>query len=477
MLFNSFEFIIFLPLVFIFYWFFFNRGIKTQNLFVLVVSYIFYGWWDWRFLSLIAFSSLIDFIVAINIEKTSSQKTKKIFLTLSLITNLGFLVFFKYYNFFVESLSIALEQIGISIDTFTLNIVLPVGISFYTFQTISYTIDVYRKRLKPTKNIINFFAFVSFFPQLVAGPIERATNLLPQFEKKRFFSYQYASEGMRQILWGLFKKIVIADNCAKYVNQVFNNYEIYDGGSLIIAAILFAFQIYGDFSGYSDIAIGTSKLFGFRLMKNFNFPYFSRDISEFWRRWHISLSTWFKDYLYIPLGGSKNGKLKAIRNTFIIFTVSGFWHGANWTFIAWGIFNGIYYLPLLLANKNRKNIDIIAHNKFLPSLKEIISIIVTFFLTVLGWVFFRSNTLSDAFLFILNIFKRFEFSVPKIFPLKMFLFVFLLISIEWIQRQKEHGLDISDRPIIIRWLIYMVITFITILFNSPNKYDFIYFQF
>ena len=363
MLFNSFEYLLFLPTVFLLYWFVFNKQIKLQNLLLLAVSYVFYGWWDWRFLSLIVFSSIIDFYCGIYINKSKSEQLKKRWLILSMLVNLGFLGVFKYFNFFSKSLEEALHSVGYQIDTLTLNIILPVGISFYTFQTMSYTIDVYRNKLKPTKDSVAFFAFVSFFPQLVAGPIERATNLLPQFYKKRTLDYNQATDGLRQILWGLFKKIVIADNCAIIVNQIFDNYTDYNASTLIIGAIFFAFQIYGDFSGYSDIAIGTSRLFGFNLMQNFAFPYFSRDIAEFWRRWHISLSTWFRDYVYIPLGGSRGGISMKIRNTFIIFIVSGFWHGANWTFIIWGALNAIYFLPLLLLNKNRTNTNVVAENK------------------------------------------------------------------------------------------------------------------
>jgi alginate O-acetyltransferase complex protein AlgI len=477
MLFNSFEFALFLPIVFLLYWFVFNKHLKIQNLYLLTISYVFYGWWDWRFLSLIAFSSFVDFLAGIKIQDANTTKRKKLFLTISIITNLGFLGFFKYYNFFATSLKSSFEQIGITLDTFTLDIVLPVGISFYTFQTMSYTIDVYRNKLKPTKNIVDFFAYVSFFPQLVAGPIERAVNLLPQFEKRRIFSYTTAADGMRQILWGLFKKIVIADNCAKIVNQVFNDYQSYDSISLFFAATLFAFQIYGDFSGYSDIAIGTGRLFGFNLMKNFAFPYFSRDIAEFWRRWHISLSTWFKDYLYIPLGGSKGSKLKVIRNTCIIFVVSGFWHGANWTFLFWGALNALYFIPLLIAEKNRKNINIVAEEKLFPSFKNFLSIIGTFLLVVIAWIFFRSDTITDALKYLTNMTLDFSSEKTRLFPIKELILIMVFIFIEWLNRNREHGLEISNQNRIVRWLIYILILFATILFNSPNKYEFIYFQF
>ena len=329
MLFNSIDFAIFLPIVFILFWFATGKNLKLQNLLIVLASYLFYGWWDWRFLSLILFSTLIDYSIGIRLSKEENISKRKIFLWMSILVNLGFLGFFKYYNFFLDNFITAFSFFGIPINSQGLNIILPVGISFYTFQTLSYTIDVYKKKLKPTKDFIAFTAFVSFFPQLVAGPIERATNLLPQFYKKRTFDYYKAVDGLRQILWGLFKKIVIADNSAQIANEIFNNSADYSGSTLFLGAIFFTFQIYGDFSGYSDIAIGTSRLFGFNLKQNFAFPYFSRDIAEFWRRWHISLSTWFRDYLYIPLGGSRGGTWMKVRNTFAIFIVSGFWHGAN----------------------------------------------------------------------------------------------------------------------------------------------------
>ena len=358
MLFNSLDFAVFLPIFFILYWYVTNKNLQLQNFLIVIASYIFYGWWDWRFLFLIFFSSITDYIIGKALQVTEKEKYRKFLLWFSIVTNVGFLGFFKYYNFFLDSFVSAFSFFGKSISVNSLDIILPVGISFYTFQTLSYTIDVYKRKLEPAKDIISFLAFVSFFPQLVAGPIERATNLLPQFYKKRVFEYDKAVDGMRQMLWGLFKKVVIADNCAEYANIIFNNYTDFSGSTLVLGAIFFTFQIYCDFSGYSDMAIGMSRLFGFNLMKNFAFPYFSRDIAEFWRKWHISLTTWFRDYLYIPLGGSKGSISKVIRNTFIIFLVSGFWHGANWTFIIWGLLNALYFLPFLLTKRNRKNLDV-----------------------------------------------------------------------------------------------------------------------
>ena len=378
MLFNSLDFAIFLPIVFLLYWFVAQKNLKLQNALIVVASYVFYGWWDWRFLSLIIFSTVVDYLIGQRLRTEDKQSKRKVLLWTSIIVNLGFLGFFKYYNFFLENFVDAFSLFGMQINANSLNIILPVGISFYTFQTLSYTIDVYRKKLEPTKDFMAFSAFVCFFPQLVAGPIERATNLLPQFYKKRTFEYHKAVDGMRQILWGLFKKVVIADNCAEFANQIFNNSADMNGSTLVLGAIFFTFQIYGDFSGYSDIAIGTSRLFGFDLKQNFATPYFSRDIAEFWRRWHISLSTWFRDYLYIPLGGSRGGTWMKVRNTFAIFLVSGFWHGANWTFIIWGALNAIYFLPLLLTNNNRKNLGVVAEGKTITLFRELFAMLTTF---------------------------------------------------------------------------------------------------
>jgi len=476
MLFNSIDFAIFLPIVFILYWFATNKNLKLQNLLIVAASYVFYGWWDWRFLSLIIFSTIVDYFVGRALGKEENKRKRKLLLWISILVNLGFLGFFKYYNFFLDNFVTAFSFFGQPINPQGLSIVLPVGISFYTFQTMSYTIDVYKRKLKPTKDFIAFSAFVSFFPQLVAGPIERATNLLPQFYKKRTFDYAKAVDGMLQILWGLFKKVVIADNCAEYANLIFNNSADYSGSTLFLGAVFFAFQIYGDFSGYSDIAIGTSRLFGFNLMQNFNFPYFSRDIAEFWRRWHISLSTWFRDYLYIPLGGSRGGTWMKVRNTFIIFIVSGFWHGANWTFIVWGALNAIYFLPLLLTNNNRNNVDTVAKGKFFPSIKDLSSILLTFSLTIFAWIFFRSASVYDAINYISNIFSTSIFTLPEVFPKKVLIIIMIFILIEWLQRGKEHALQFINLPRPVRYAFYYLIIFV-IFWKGGNHQDFIYFQF
>ncbi|WP_430682166.1 MBOAT family O-acyltransferase [Maribacter halichondriae] len=396
MLFNSLDFAIFLPIVFAIYWALQKSGIKLQNLLVVVASYIFYGWWDWHFLLLIFFSTLIDYSIGQKLSAEEMPKKRKILLWCSISVNLGVLGFFKYYNFFLDNFITAFSFFGADISASSLHIILPVGISFYTFQTLSYTIDVYRRKLEPTNDFIAFAAFVSFFPQLVAGPIERASQFLPQFSKKRKFEYDKAVDGMRQILWGLFKKMIIADNCAIYANHIFENSAEMNGSSLFLGALFFTFQIYGDFSGYSDIAIGVSRLFGFDLMRNFAFPYFSRDISEFWRRWHISLSTWFKDYLYIPLGGSRNGMLISVRNVLIVFIVSGFWHGANWTFIAWGALHAFYIIPFVILRKNRVHLHIVAKGNVFPSIREILQMVTTFGLVVLAWIFFRAENVGHA---------------------------------------------------------------------------------
>ena len=482
MLFNSIDFAIFLPIVFIFYWFITNKNLKLQNFLIVASSYLFYGWWDWRFLSLIFFSSLVDYFVGLGLLKQENQTKRKILLWTSIIVNLGFLGFFKYYNFFLDNFVTAFSFFGTEIKANSLNIILPVGISFYTFQTLSYSIDVYKRKLEPTKDFIAFSAFVSFFPQLVAGPIERATHLLPQFYKNRSFDYSKAVDGMRQILWGLFKKIVIADNCAEYANLIFNNSTEYSGSTLVLGALFFTFQIYGDFSGYSDIAIGTSRLFGFDLMRNFNFPYFSRDIAEFWRRWHISLSTWFRDYLYIPLGGSRGGIWTKVRNTFVIFIVSGFWHGANWTFIIWGALNAIYFLPLLLTKSNRTNLDIIAQGKYLPNMKEFSFMILTFGLTVFAWIFFRADNLNHAISYISEIFSSSLFSVPyfsgRMRALITSFLVIIFLLIEWFGREHPYAIAFLEIKTsrTFRWIFYYIIV-LTLFFYGGKEQQFIYFQF
>jgi alginate O-acetyltransferase complex protein AlgI len=480
MFFNSLDFALFLPVVFLLYWFIFDKSIKAQNLLIVAASYFFYGCWDWRFLGLILFSTVVDFVMSRQMGREESPKRRLLLLWVSIAVNIGFLGVFKYYNFFVDSFVKSFTLLGLDIQPATLNIVLPVGISFYTFQTLSYSIDVYRKKIKATHDFVAFAAFVSFFPQLVAGPIERATDLLPQFFKKRKFVYDNAVDGMRQILWGLVKKVLVADNCARWANEIFDNYELYNGSTLILGAVLFAFQIYGDFSGYSDMAIGTSKLFGFKLQNNFLQPYFSRDIAEFWRRWHISLSRWFKDYLYIPLGGSRGSLANKIRNTFIIFLVSGFWHGANWTFVFWGALNALYFLPLLILGTNRDNVNSIADGRYLPSLKELSGILATFSLTTFAWIFFRAENITHAFNYIASIFSPSTFLLPDILPKKVLGIILMFVIVEWIGRNGAFAIErVRDVQLKwIRWSIYTaLILSIFFLGEFSASVEFIYFQF
>ena len=474
MLFNSLEFIIFLPTVFCLYWFVFQKNLKIQNSLLLVSSYVFYGWWDWRFLSLIFLSTVVDYFVGLKIHDSNEKKLKKSYLWISIIFNLGLLGFFKYFNFFIDSWIDLLGAFGYEYKSiWTLNVILPVGISFYTFQTMSYSLDIYYGKLKPTKDFISFASFVSFFPQLVAGPIERASNLLPQILYNRIFQYEKGVQGLRLILWGMFKKVVIADSLAWRVDLVFNNYNTMGGGDLLVGLIYFSFQIYCDFSGYSDIAIGTAKLFGIELMSNFKFPYFSRHIGEFWRRWHISLSSWFRDYLYIPLGGSKYGKWKSLRNIFIIFIVSGFWHGANWTFIMWGLIHAMLYVPLFLIGKNREyTTDVVAQNKFFPSIKELYQMGITFLSITIAWVFFRSENISNSFDYLIRMFTKISLPTDNRGGI---LFILLLIILEWFMRHDERKTLFTYNKIF-NWILILVSSYIVIYFFSSNQ-QFIYFQF
>ena len=542
MLFNSIEYLLFLPIVFAIYWLLRNH-LRLQNLFVVIASYVFYGWWDWRFLLLIAFTSFCSWGSGILISKSKTRNPEssddaslsldqqtaseisvlpheaqtiisrqssaqscantlpdslqkntkkyqkinnaKLWLTANIVINLAILGVFKYYDFFVSEFG---ALFGISTESLLLRIILPVGISFYTFQALSYSIDVYRGNIKPTRDIVAFFAFISFFPQLVAGPIERATNLLPQFLQKRTFSYEQGVDGMRQILWGLFKKIVIADNCAMYVDQVWATYDTQSGSTLLLAAVLFTFQIYGDFSGYSDIAIGTAKLFGIKLMRNFNNPYFSRDIAEFWRRWHISLTSWFRDYVYIPLGGSRPNvvysvwctveskkKLIVARNVMIVFLICGLWHGANWTYLVWGLYNVLLFLPLILLGKSKRYKDSPLVWKQLPQM------LLTFVLVTIGWIIFRAPSMTDAWDVVCNICSGTLWSAPYIFPMQEMLFmatgILVMIGVEWLQRNENHGLELDRmNSRVLRYVIYIVLITM-ILWKGDSGDAFIYFQF
>lgn len=468
MLFTSIEFFVFLPIVFALYWLL-RRQLRWQNLLVVAASYLFYGWWDWRFLLLIAFTSACSYASGLLIGSNRWHKTA---LWGNIILNLAILGLFKYYDFFAVELA---NLLGCSGDSVMLNLILPVGISFYTFQALSYSIDVYRGKLEPTRDVVAFFAYVSFFPQLVAGPIERATNLLPQFHRQRQFDYAMAVDGIRQMLWGFFKKVVVADNCATFVDDIWGDFAGQSSINMAVAAALFSIQIYCDFSGYSDIAIGCAKLFGIKLMRNFNVPYFSRDIAEFWRRWHISLTTWFRDYVYIPLGGSRVAKWKVVRNTFIIFLVSGLWHGANWTFILWGAFHALLFLPLILMGKNRKYTDIVAADHWLPSIKELGQMLLTFVLAALGWILFRSQSIGEAIDFYTSLFTG-GLSGANL-PMRTIVFVAIMLLVEWFQRKREHGLDMSGvRSGVIRYVFYVCVLALIFVFGVFNE-TFIYFQF
>ena len=481
MLFNSIEFLIFLPIVFLLYWFVFSSR-KWQNLLIVVASYVFYGWWDWRFLLLIAFTSLCSFGSGLLLERFENQRRKQqIVSAANIVLNLFILGIFKYYNFFVDNIEALFASLfNYQLDWVTMEIILPVGISFYTFQALSYTIDVYQKKLPATHDVIEFFAYICFFPQLVAGPIERATNLLPQFQTVRQFNYAKAIDGMRQMLWGFAKKIVIADSCAYSVNTYWEEYPDLNGISLFVLGVVFTFQIYCDFSGYSDIAIGCSRLFGFNLMRNFNFPYFSRSIPECWRRWHISLTTWFRDYIYFPLGGSRCDKWKIIRNVYIVWGISGLWHGANWTFVSWGLFHASLLAIYNLFSINTKYKNVVAYGRLLPSAKEFSQMAITFFLAVVGWIIFRAENMQQVYEFLsrmfLTMFDGFNIKYGK----TEMLYGLGLLIIEWLQRDKQHALQFPATKVFqyrwVRWVIYYTLMAL-VFFNLGKGQTFIYFQF
>lgn len=479
MLFNSFEFLLFFPIVFFLYWFLFNKSLGAQNLLILVASYFFYGWWSWKFMLLLAISTLLDFLYGFWVASPNRKKAR-FFLWLSVINNLGILAVFKYYNFFSLQFKNGFDLLGLHTNPILLNFALPIGISFYTFHGMSYVFDIYRGKQHPVKNFIDYAVFVSFFPLLVAGPIERAGHLLPQVQQRRYFSYSQSVEGCRLILWGLFKKVVIADSVAITVDQIFQQPTNYNGVTLIVGAIAFSIQIYGDFSGYSDIAIGSAKLLGFELLSNFNFPYFSRDLAEFWRRWHISLTSWFRDYLYVPLGGSKKGVFVTIRNVFIIFLVSGLWHGASWKYIFWGAIHACGFLPLLILNQNRINVySIVAHDRSFPTIKEFIQMFMTFMFVTFTFIFFRTSEINQALDFLKHIFESILAHPGQItlFPpeYEVFFYILPLVLFDWHIRNNERVLKFPKNKIV-RYLFYFL--FSILIFISFSKNDsFIYFQF
>jgi D-alanyl-lipoteichoic acid acyltransferase DltB (MBOAT superfamily) len=479
MLFNSLTFLVFLPIVFVLYWLVQNRSLRLQNALLIAASYIFYGWWDYRFLSLIIISSLVDYLVGLALSREEQTHKRRLLLSVSVLTNLGILGFFKYFNFFIASFADILAALGLHVSMPALSIVLPVGISFYTFQTMSYTIDIYRREISATRDPISFFAFVSFFPQLVAGPIERAKSLLPQFEKRREFDLNTATDGLRQALWGMLKKVVIADNLAAHVDAIYGNWSSHDGLTLVIATFFFAIQIYCDFSGYSDIAIGVGRLFGFSLRRNFAFPYFSRDIGEFWRRWHISLSTWFRDYVFIPLGGNRVGQPRHIFNIVVTFVVSGLWHGANWTFVIWGLLHGLYYVGSMYTGSTSRHKAVVAEGHLFPRPTELLQLAFTFVLVLISWVFFRARSLSEVFGIFSHIGSS-SFYNAGYWHMQYASYIVMaaiLLAVEWIQRNKQHALQIEHTSRAWRWAVYIVCTLTILILGNFGEVDFIYFQF
>ena len=479
MVFNSVQFLFFLPIVFLLYWLVF-KPVKWQNVLIVVASYVFYGWWDWRFLGLIAFTSLCSYASGVMIEK--HREKGKIFSAANIVLNLLILGFFKYFNFFTDSFAQAMNSLGWHCDAPTLNIVLPVGISFYTFQALSYSIDVYRKKLPASHSLIDVMAFISFFPQLVAGPIERATHLLPQFQHPRTFSPAKATDGMRQMLWGLFKKMIVADTCGMIVDRMWEDYASQSGFALMLTSTLFAFQIYADFSGYSDIAIGCARLFGFELTTNFKVPYFSRSIREYWRRWHITLMNWFTEYVYFPMGGSRGTKTKTIANTFIVFALSGLWHGANWTYVVWGLYNAMWFVPLIILNRGKYR-DTVASGKKLPSLKEVGLMLINFAIAALGLTIFRAPSMAEFGNYMSTMLSKSLFNVGFGHEMKVALaYCALMLVVEWIYREKRFALDFGDSPTgivkyrAVRWAIYIVLFVFTVLMSGLHS-NFIYFQF
>lgn len=475
MLFNSLEFGVFLPIVFGLYWTIPQRHAGLRIWLLLLASYFFYGWWDKRFLVLIMGMSACDFFIGRQIERAEGAARKR-WVTLSLFINLGVLGTFKYLNFFIDSMNGAFSFLGVPLRGTMFHLVLPVGVSFFTFRSMSYVIDVYRGVLAPTRSLVHYLTYVAFFPQLLAGPIERAPHLLPQLNKPAQFDHGQANDALRQILWGFFKKTVVADNCTPLVNDIFAKHQQYSGTTLMVGALLFTFQIYGDFSGYSDIAVGTAKLFGFDLKQNFAYPYFSRNIAEFWRRWHISLSTWFRDYLYIPLGGNRGNKVTQVRNIFIVFLVSGLWHGANWTFVVWGFLHALYFLPLMFPERRRKDSSYVAQGRLLPSGRELGQLTLTFMVVAVAWVFFRAETIQSGLGYVARMFDLRTWGVPEVLPARVMLYVLLMLGIEWLNRDKEHGLSAVALPAFFRWAWYLSLAF-AVLLLSADAQTFLYFQF
>ena len=477
MLFNSFDFGLFLPIVLLLYWAIGYQKINFQNLLLLIASYFFYGLWDWRFLLLILISSLIDYYAGIKIEKSTTKSQKKFFLFFSIFWNLGILFVFKYYNFFITEFTTLFGMESSEYAFSSLNIILPVGLSFYTFQTLSYSLDVYKGRIKATHNLLNFLCFVSFFPQLVAGPIERAGNLLPQFNKQRSLDIDNFKDGLRLILWGLFKKMVVADNVALAVNAIYSSPEDQGSLSLFYASALFFFQIYCDFSGYSDIAIGSAKLFGFKLSKNFSIPYLSRSVAEFWQRWHITLTKWFTEYVYAPI--IRKHKRTYLVKTFALFVsmgLIGLWHGANWTFIFFGIYQAITIsierIPFKVKGKN------VSLNYYLNKMPLGFAVAYSFVLITTSCIFFRADSLTSAF----KIMRDIVSFIPSenfttVIGFKVLVIPFLVI-IEYFTRTKKHPFEGLEKTMSkpLRWAVYYIFIIAIIRYAGPAE-QFIYFQF
>ena len=481
MLFNSFAFLLFFIVFFFLYWFLVNRNIKFQNLLLLFGSYVFYSFTDWRFLFFLIGVSALNYLLGVYIEQAT--KYKRLLMYIGLLQGIGGLAFFKYFNFFITSFNDAFHSLNVNLNLQTLNIIIPLGISFFTFRTISYVLDVYNENIKATKDWVVFFNYVSFFPALLSGPIDKAGLFIPQLERERVFDYNQASNGMRQILWGLFKKVVIADNCSIFVNEIFNNYTDYSGATLLLGAFFFTFQLYADFSGYSDMAIGFSRLLGFNITKNFDFPFFSQNIAEFWRKWHISLTSWLTEYVFTPLSFNfRNlGKLGLIFAIIINFTICGIWHGANWTYILFGFLHGCFFIPLILKgtlNKKKK----IAKGKLCPSIREFINMLMTFTLVLLTFILFRSETIADALEYISGIFSNSLATIPQLISPKLNMIytlfcLFIFITIEWLNREKDHGLEITHLKTKYRWIIYSLVALLIITFGAFSNNEFIYSQF
>jgi alginate O-acetyltransferase complex protein AlgI len=491
MLFTSVTFALFLLLVFVLYWFVFNRNLKGQNFFLLIRSYIFYGWWDWRFLFLLFFISASNYLIAILIQKKVQKSHRKLFFISGLIINIGTLIIFKYFNFFIDGLDNLISLFGLKVNLITLNIILPIGISFYIFLSLSYIIDIYQHKLTASRNFFDALLTFSFFPIILAGPIQRPISLLPQVQTRRIFNYARATDGLKQILWGVFMKIVISDNCAVHADKIFTGYSTYSGSTLILGVFMFSVQIYADFAGYSNIAIGVGKLLGFNIMKNFNYPYFALDMREFWRRWNISLTTWFRDYVFLPIAYSVSRNIKSdrfylIKTEFFIYTVgicftwilTGLWHGANYTFIIWGLIHGFFLIINHVAAKPRKKILKRLNIRNESIALTIFDTLATFTIIMFTWIFFRADNVGHAFSYLSGIFSMSSFTLPEIRSRTTILLVVLFFVMEWLGRDQEYAIaKIGIKwPRLIRWGIYYSII-IAIFYFAGSEQQFIYFQF